>query len=99
MFIPRLFKEFVLNLNNKFIKPTYQGSLDQDKIEQMYNSYLKNPHYLKFKDNIIIGVINNKFYIIDGQHRYQLAIKLFEEKDAITNDKVSYITIHIRKSN
>jgi len=74
-------KIYMLNLNNKFIKPNYQGSLDQDKIEQMYNSYLKNPHYLKFKDNIIIGVINNKFYIIDGQHRYQLAIKLFEEKD------------------
>jgi len=73
--------EQIYYLNDKFHKPTYQGSLDQDKVNEMVLSYVKNPSFLRAKDNITIGVINNSYYIIDGQHRFELAKKLFQEKD------------------
>ena len=73
-------KIFYLNSDNKFNKPNYQGSLDQDKVNQMFDSYIKNPYFLRAKDNITIGVINNTYYIIDGQHRFELANKLYSER-------------------
>lgn len=58
-------------------KPNYQGSLVEDKIEKMSEEYLKNPLLLKFKNHIIIGCLQNNWYIIDGQHRIEMAKSLY----------------------
>ena len=86
--------EKIFYLNNLFIKPSYQGSLDQDKVNEMYASYIKNPHFLRAKDNITIGVIDNTYYIIDGQHRFELAKKLYSEQKIEDHLIFSYFTFH-----
>jgi hypothetical protein len=85
--------------NNLLFKPPFQTDLDEDKVQEMVQSYLKNPSYLVFKNKIIIAVINNdlrkrialasshqageplgeneKLYLLDGQHRLQMAYELY----------------------
>ena len=58
-------------------KPNYQGSLVEEKIDKMCDEYLKNPLLLKFKNHIIIGCLKNNWYIIDGQHRIEMAKILY----------------------
>ena len=58
-------------------KPNYQGSLVEEKIEKMSEEYLKNPLLLKFKNHIIIGCLQNNWYIIDCQHRIEMAKSLY----------------------
>ena len=60
-------------------KPNYQGSLVEDKIERMAEEYLRNPLLLKFKNHIIIGCLKNNWYIIDGQHRLEMAKVLYND--------------------
>jgi len=83
------FKKIVSLLNdNELNKPKFQIDLDEDKVDEMCKSYKKNPDFLLFKNKIIIGVIVNKFsesdinyrmYVIDGQHRIEMAKKLNDE--------------------
>jgi len=58
-------------------KPNYQGSLVEEKVEKMIEEYLQNPLLLKFKNHIIIGCLKNNWYIIDGQHRLEMAKLLY----------------------
>jgi hypothetical protein len=77
--ITKLYKD------NTFENPTQQTDLDDDKINQMVVSYLKNPEYLIYKNKIIIAVLMNtdktdyNLYLVDGQHRINMGIKLYEE--------------------
>ena len=65
--------------NDIIIKPTYQGALIEDKIHSMVNAYLKNPDFIHLKDMITIGDLNGNLYIIDGQHRLDMASTLWKE--------------------
>ena len=65
--------------SGQLIKPIYQGALEKDRIIGMIQSYLKNPEFFQYKNTIVVGEINNKFYIIDGQHRVEMAIILCKE--------------------
>jgi len=73
--------------DNLFINPPSQTDLDEDKVEEMVNAYLKNPEYLIFKNKITISVLLNDYnndhtlYLVDGQHRIAMAIKLYKEHD------------------
>ena len=77
--IAKLYKD------NTFENPIQQAELDEDKIKQMVDSYLKNPEYLIYKNKIIIAVLMNSdetnynLYLVDGQHRINMGIKLYEE--------------------
>ena len=66
-------------LHNNIIKPNYQGSLDDDRVFELMKDYLDNPLYMKYKNKIIIGVLNESWYILDGQHRIEMAKKLYSE--------------------
>ena len=47
------FKTLIKLLNsNIFINPPSQTDLDEDRVQEMVNSYLKNPEYLLFKNKI-----------------------------------------------
>jgi len=83
------FKKIVgLLENNKLKKPEYQTVLDEDKVTEMIKSYKKNKEFLIFKNKIVIGVIpdylskiddNYTMYVIDGQHRIEMAKQILEE--------------------
>lgn len=90
------FKKILSLINNKeLLKPKFQIDLDEDKVEGMIKSFHKNRDFLMFKNKVVIGVIVNKFspqdinykmYVIDGQHRIEMARKLAmeDENDALT---------------
>jgi len=66
--------------NKELLLPPYQTDLDTDKVDEMICSYYKNPNYLLFKNKVVIGVIvkdDTKLYIIDGQHRIDMAHKIY----------------------
>ena len=79
-----------LKKNNKLCTPKFQTDLDIDKINEMIELYKLNPDYLYFKNKIVIGVIMNesdkisktysKLYILDGQHRIEMASELYEKE-------------------
>lgn len=69
------------------IKPNCQGSLEEDRVLGMIESYKLNPENLMCKNNISIGVINNKFYIVDGQHRVEMACRLYNNDEIKDNVK------------
>ena len=73
---------------NNIIKPEYQGSLDNDRVEKMIIEYLQNPLYLKFKDKIIIGNLNDMWYCVDGQHRLEMIKRLYSENN-IKDDSIN----------
>ena len=53
-------------------KPIEQGSLNEDKVNEMMLEYRENPNYLYHKNKIVIGDLNDTWYIIDGQHRIEM---------------------------
>jgi len=59
-------------------KPLEQGSLDEDKVQSMVNEYKNYPYFLRFKNRIVIGNLNNTWYVIDGQHRLEMSKLLYE---------------------
>lgn len=77
-----------------FNKLPFQTDLDEQKVEDMKKAYLKNPDYLVYKNKIVVAVVFNslsddyKLYVVDGQHRMEMAKVLFENEDI--ND---YLTI------
>ena len=62
--------------NNIFKKPDCQGALIEEKVNSMTNCYLKRPENFQYKNTIIVGVIKDQYYILDGQHRVEMCINL-----------------------
>ena len=97
------FKEIAKLLkNNEFKKPNYQIDLDEDKIEEMVQSYRRHPEFLIFKNKIIIAVVvtgynkcDYNMYIVDGQHRIEMAKQIYE-KDK-TNDFLNFCYFEIKE--
>ena len=71
--------------DTKLKTPRCQANLDQNKINEMVIEYKKDKYKFRLKDTIIIGVINNTPFLIDGQHRIEMAKRLLEDKTL--NDK------------
>jgi hypothetical protein len=73
---------------NIFLKPPFQTDLDEEKINGMKKAYLKNPDYLVYKNKVVIAVVISnlnddeyKLYVVDGQHRIEMAKELYLEED------------------
>jgi hypothetical protein len=72
------FKQIKLLIDDEiFIKPPFQNDLDENKLIEMISSYLENPSYLIYKNKIIVAVVNDKLYLLDGQHRLNMAYRLY----------------------
>ena len=61
-----------INLIDKLSKPDCQRSIDYVHVNDLYKYQIE--HYEKFKEFffpkcVVIGKLNNKYYLIDGQHR------------------------------
>ena len=92
------FKEIYRRMNKPtpdFIKPEFQGALIDRKILSMVESYNKNPCNIHLKDIITILDLNGILYIIDGQHRIEMACKLYMNDTAIED----YLIFCYRKVN
>ena len=80
------FKQIYEN-RDLFKKLSFQIDLDEDKINDMIERYKRNKDYLIFKNKIVIGVVSKNFkenqtlYVVDGQHRIELAIRLYQQYD------------------
>lgn len=70
-------------------KPIEQGSLDSDRVDKMIDEYKNHPTFLRFKNRVIIGNLNDTWYIIDGQHRVEMSKKIYEDNNEI-NDYLIY---------
>ena len=57
------------SIKNFLIQPNCQTSLDLDKVNEIEKSYIAQPETWEFRKNIVVGIINKKKYIVDGQHR------------------------------
>ena len=62
----------------KIIKPNYQGSLNSDTVDSLVCEFNKNPNFLRYKNKIVIGILNNSYYILDGQHRMEMVKQIGE---------------------
>ena len=80
------FKQIYEN-KDLFKKLLFQIDLDEEKINDMIKRYKKNKDYLIFKNKIVIGVVSKDFkenqilYVVDGQHRIELAIQLYQNNN------------------
>jgi len=72
-----------LLLIDELLKPIYQIDINEDKIEEMKNDYLKNPKYWACKKNIILSYFKydntHLIHLLDGQHRIEMAKRLYNE--------------------
>ena len=88
---------------NKLLTPPYQTDIDLDKVEQMVNSYISHPEYMIYKNKIVIAVVtdnaddSNKLYILDGQHRLEMARILYETYDIVDYLNFCYFKIDSNK--
>ena len=64
---------------DKIHKPQEQGSLNSDTVDKMIQEYSNHPSYLNFKNKIVIGVLNETWYLVDGQHRTEMARQLYTD--------------------
>ena len=68
-----------------FKRLPFQTDLDENKVAEMKESYLRNKEYFHFKNKIVIAVVSNNFdddynlYVVDGQHRLEMAKDLCED--------------------
>jgi hypothetical protein len=68
-----------------FKRLPFQTDLDENKVIEMKESYIRNQEYFHFKNKIVIGVVSNNFndnynlYVVDGQHRLEMAKDLCED--------------------
>jgi 5-methylcytosine-specific restriction endonuclease McrA len=89
------FTDFVELLNsNNFKKPIYQTSVDNDKINEMMESYKTYPDFFYFKNKIVLSYVpseENNIYIMDGQHR----IELIKNLNLINYNDYVYICCYI----
>ena len=73
------FRDILLSpkMNNIRVSES-QRALNMDSVESMINEYISYPHFLKFKNRITIGIYNDTWYLVDGQHRIEMAKKLYD---------------------
>lgn len=79
----------------KLLDPPFQIPLDDNKVEEMVNAHLKNPHFLLSKIIITIAIVSigseKEYYLMDGQHRMNM-IKIIHEKTQENNNMI--IVVH-----
>jgi len=74
---------------NKIKLPNFQGALREEKYTEMINEYISNPELFRMKNKIIIGCLHNKWYLVDGQHRFETVSQLYN-KHNIKDDCVIF---------
>lgn len=85
----------LIKSKDKFRLPECQRNLDNDQVNKMLayqTQYFKKYNEYFFPTPIVIGVVDNNYYVIDGQHRYECITYLHTEVNDFSVP-VSLITI------
>ena len=84
---------------NIIIIPEFQRLLDLEKVHNMIIRYKKDGESFRFLTNYIqlICIDNNKYLVLDGQHRLNMYEKLVEEK--VINDETTILVNIINETN
>lgn len=73
----------IKKIKDKLIIPNIQSDLNSDKVNEMVNSYKLNPHHFCSRSQITIGHIivgtYEEYYVLDGQHRLEMAYILVDK--------------------
>ena len=81
------FSDFINNPRlHEMLKGLGQGSLLEEKVGGMIEEYSLHPEYLAHKRIITISIMNNNYYVIDGQHRIEMAKRLYSNNEQGNND-------------
>jgi len=79
----------LIDLNEKIEIPDVQVDLNEDKVCQMIESYNKNPKFFGPKCLLTLATMNindiTKYYLVDGQHRYEAIKRLLNKDKSLTN--------------
>lgn len=70
----------------KIKMPDCQHSLDEKKYKDMAYEYRRDKYKFLYKDTIVIGVLNNTPYLIDGQHRIEMCRYLIKNYGELDRD-------------
>lgn len=85
-------------IQNNIHIPEIQSDCNVDKIQEMKECYLDNPHFMASKSLITIAMIKivdkQEFCLIDGQHRFQMILELVKEKKINDSMLVGVIEIN-----
>lgn len=81
------FSDFINNPKLcEMLKGLGQGSLLEDKVTEMVEEYILHPEYFAHKRIITISIMNNNYYIVDGQHRIEMAKRLYSNNEQRKDD-------------
>ena len=73
----------IKKIKDKLIIPNIQSDLNSDKVNEMVDSYKLNPHHFCSRSQITIGHIivgtYEEYYVLDGQHRLEMAYILVDK--------------------
>ena len=77
--------------------PDFQTDLNNDKIDEMLETYRKNPQFLLSKMILTVAIIEDlagkHYYLMDGQHRLEMCCILNNKEHE--NDKMYVVFYHI----
>lgn len=86
------------DIKDHIIIPEIQTTLNLDKINEMKKSYIDNPHFMLAKSLIVLAhtKLDTKdiYYLVDGQHRFNMATELYKEKKINETFLLSVIEIN-----
>ena len=70
----------------ELIKPDIQCALDDDKVEEMRVEYRDKPELFRSKNKFIMVDLNDRWYLVDGQHRYEMLKREFEANNNLKEE-------------
>jgi hypothetical protein len=81
--------------------PEIQGDLNQDKIDEMIESYKNKHHYLASKALLTITKISIadkvQYCLVDGQHRLEMIKQIYEENKSSDSILIAIINIESKE--
>ena len=73
----------------ELVKPDIQCSLDDDKVEEMRGEYREKPELFRSKNKLIMVDLNDTWYLVDGQHRYEMLRREFEDNKDLKEEVIA----------
>lgn len=85
-------------LRNDIVIPEIQGDLNQDKVDEMLESFNNKHHFMGSKCLITIAKIvigeELQFLLIDGQHRFSMIMEVVENQETCDSILISLIEVN-----
>lgn len=83
----------------KLLDPPFQVSLDENKVDEMMNTYITRPQFFLSKSIITIATVivgnEKEFYLMDGQHRMEMIRNIYEKTN---ENNTIFLVIHVIRS-